>query len=146
MKSIAQRCRSAALAAFTVCMLITTLTIGHAQCPCPTYTLTISPALACSVTVCHQLSPSGPIVCTPLAPGESISLPCADWASNTIQLCNGGFFVLPGPGPMPPPGTCSRTLGFARGCCGQVCRPNPDATICGHLEVVPAPCPVTECL
>jgi len=120
------------------------LTAQTLQCPCGIITLKVDSDVACSVTICYQLSPLGPIACRAVAPGGSTTVPCPLYALG-IRLCDGSIHWIIQGTPLPPVGACTPTLTLARGCCVRACRALDDTAMCPVFEIKRAPCSTTDC-
>ncbi|MEP7217285.1 MAG: hypothetical protein ABI876_00130 [Bacteroidota bacterium] len=95
--------------------------------------------LACDVTLCYQLSPSGPTICTTLTPGSTTSIPCTGYQA-WVNTCSGPYYLIPST----IAARCSRILKFAAGCCGQICN-GPSTDRCTALDITSAPCSSDSC-
>jgi hypothetical protein len=114
------------------------------NCPCNHFTVKLDPAVACRVGICYQVSPLGPIVCSPVQPGDSLIIPCPVYAAG-VRLCDGSIFYIFRNTPFPDIGACTRILQIAPGCCVRACRVKNDPAGCPVISVQPAPCPVPGC-
>ncbi|MDB5036266.1 MAG: hypothetical protein JWQ98_3507 [Chlorobi bacterium] len=95
--------------------------------------------LACDLTLCYQLSPSGPTFCLNLAAGSTTRVPCTNYQA-WINTCSGPYYLIPSTSAA----LCSPILKFAAGCCGQICNA-PSTDHCTVLDITPAPCSSDAC-
>jgi hypothetical protein len=103
-------------------------------CVCSTIRIDVTKDVACAVTVCYRISPSGYTVCTPVQPGSSLTIPCGDWQDACIQLCGGGCAPLFNANAA---SVCTQTLQVGPVCCVRACRVQSPDERCPHIEVTP---------
>ncbi len=116
-------------------LLATSATSLQAQglpCVCPTTRVDVNKDVACAVTICYRVSPSGYTTCVAVKPGGSLSIPCGDWQDACIQLCDGGCWPLFDP---TVDRECTPSLQVGAVCCVRACRVQSPDEKCPHIEI-----------
>ena len=118
-------------------LLLTASSAAFAQglpCSCPTLRLDVAKDVACAVTICYRISPSGYTTCVAVQPGGSLTIPCGDWQDGCIQLCDGGCYPLFNAAAV---SKCTPTLQVGPVCCVVACRVQSPDERCPHIEITP---------
>lgn len=118
-------------------LLLATAATASAQiapCVCSSIRIDIAKDVACKVTICYRVSPSGYTICEAVAPGGSLTIPCGDWQDACISLCDGGCYPLNDPAADV---VCTPTLQVGPVCCVRACLVRSPDEKCPHIEVTP---------
>jgi hypothetical protein len=131
---------SALLVLILALFAIPSATRAQDACRCDFTTIAVDANVNCRVTICYQLSPSGPTICTVIAPGSRGRIPCPVYQASIIT-CNGSYIIIGG-GPVI--SICTPVLHLAPDCCVRACR-GTDAAGCSLITVSATPCPSDNC-
>ena len=118
-------------------LLLTAPSATFAQalpCVCSTIRINVADNVACPVTICYRVSPSGYTTCVAVSPGRSLDIPCGDWQDGCIQLCGGKCYPLFNSNA---DSKCTPSLQVGSVCCVRACRVQSPDSKCPHIEITP---------
>jgi hypothetical protein len=118
-------------------LLLTASSAAFAQglpCLCSTIRIDVARNVACPVTICYRISPSGYTTCVAVPPGGSLTIPCGDWQDACIQTCGGRCYPLFNAAD---DRDCTPTLQVGAVCCVRACRVQSPDERCPRIEITP---------
>jgi hypothetical protein len=107
----------------------------HAQTPCRCDHVAVDANVNCSIDVCYQLSPRGPLPCISIPAGTKATIPCPVHEAS-IVTCDGNHVIIDS---NPTPSICTPTLRIPRLCCVKA-RHGLDPAGCQLVTISAVPC------
>jgi hypothetical protein len=131
---------SALLVLILALFAIPSSTRAQDACRCDATIIAVDANVNCKITVCYQLTPSGPTFCKTIEPGTKGKIPCPVWQAS-IVTCTGDYVIIDN---NPVISICTPSLSVPGGCCIKACRGS-DAAGCSVITISPAVCLVRPC-